>query len=266
MGYAEPMRTALVCTLLTLALPGAALAQTGACCTDFSCDITTQAVCTGPWFEGTACSPDPCPQMTAACCRGGECSIAVSFECVTLGGFPAGPTCLPHICEFVACCEPSGECVVLSLAFCVRPRVLASGVCGPGACPIGACCGGDNSCEITLSDNCNPAWFPGETCSQATCLNGACCDGSRCNVRFEGTCRGAGRHYAGVGTTCLMADGAQTCCRADFNQNGELSVQDIFEFLAAYFSNRSEADINGSFTNTVQDIFDFLAAYFAGCT
>jgi hypothetical protein len=54
-------------------------------------------------------------------------------------------------------------------------------------------------------------------------------------------------------------------CRADFNNSGSVTVQDIFDFLAAYFSNNLSADINNSGAVTVQDIFDFLALYFAGC-
>jgi len=54
-------------------------------------------------------------------------------------------------------------------------------------------------------------------------------------------------------------------CTADFNLSGTLSVQDIFDFLAAYFGNDPLADFNASGTISVQDIFDFLAAYFAGC-
>jgi hypothetical protein len=42
-------------------------------------------------------------------------------------------------------------------------------------------------------------------------------------------------------------------------------VQDIFDFLAAYFAGNPRADFNHSTTISVQDIFDFLAAYFAGC-
>ncbi len=56
-----------------------------------------------------------------------------------------------------------------------------------------------------------------------------------------------------------------TSCPADFNCSGTLTVQDIFDFLAAYFGNDPSADFNASSTITVQDIFDFLAAYFAGC-
>ncbi len=54
-------------------------------------------------------------------------------------------------------------------------------------------------------------------------------------------------------------------CPADFNGSGTVSVQDIFDFLAAYFANEAAADVNHSGSVTVQDIFDFLATYFAGC-
>ncbi len=54
-------------------------------------------------------------------------------------------------------------------------------------------------------------------------------------------------------------------CRADFNMSGVVSVQDIFDFLAAYFATDPRADFNRSGAISVQDIFDYLAAYFAGC-
>ncbi|MFN7021058.1 MAG: GC-type dockerin domain-anchored protein [Phycisphaerales bacterium] len=56
-------------------------------------------------------------------------------------------------------------------------------------------------------------------------------------------------------------------CLGDFdNSGGQPTVQDIFEFLTAYFSNDARADINNSGGNpTSQDIFDFLNAYFVGC-
>lgn len=54
-------------------------------------------------------------------------------------------------------------------------------------------------------------------------------------------------------------------CRADFNGDGNRSVQDIFDFLTAYFANDAAADIDNSGDVSVQDIFDFLALYFAGC-
>lgn len=51
---------------------------------------------------------------------------------------------------------------------------------------------------------------------------------------------------------------------ADFNGVNGISVQDIFDFLAAWFGNLSTADFNDNGHITVQDIFDFLAAWFAG--
>lgn len=54
-------------------------------------------------------------------------------------------------------------------------------------------------------------------------------------------------------------------CIADFNGSGTVTVQDIFDFLTAYFNNLATADVNASGSVTVQDIFDFLSAYFAGC-
>ena len=58
---------------------------------------------------------------------------------------------------------------------------------------------------------------------------------------------------------------AQNTCPADFNNSGGLSVQDIFDFLGAWFTNSAAADFNHSGAVSVQDIFDFLAAWFAGC-
>ncbi len=54
-------------------------------------------------------------------------------------------------------------------------------------------------------------------------------------------------------------------CRADFNNDNVVSVQDIFDYLTAYFAGSPNANINGSGGVTVQDIFDYLTLYFAGC-
>ncbi len=54
-------------------------------------------------------------------------------------------------------------------------------------------------------------------------------------------------------------------CRADFNNSGSLSPQDIFDFLSAWFALNPAADFNASGTITAQDIFDFLGAWFSGC-
>jgi hypothetical protein len=54
-------------------------------------------------------------------------------------------------------------------------------------------------------------------------------------------------------------------CLPDFNRSGALSVQDIFDFLNAWFAGECAADFNGMGGLSVADIFDFLNAWFAGC-
>ncbi|HMN41155.1 MAG TPA: GC-type dockerin domain-anchored protein [Phycisphaerales bacterium] len=56
----------------------------------------------------------------------------------------------------------------------------------------------------------------------------------------------------------------QAFCPGDFNRSHGLAVQDIFDFLNAWFAGNPDADFNGNGL-AVQDIFDFLNAWFAGC-
>lgn len=57
----------------------------------------------------------------------------------------------------------------------------------------------------------------------------------------------------------------QATCRPDFNGVGGVTVQDVFDFLSAWFSTLPSADFNGVGGVTVQDVFDFLDAWFQGC-
>ncbi len=75
---------------------------------------------------------------------------------------------------------------------------------------------------------------------------------------------------AGYDTGLPIGDGVLNLsfvpnCPADFNQNGVLNVQDIFDFLGAWFAADPRANFNGVNGLSVQDIFDFLGAWFAGC-
>ncbi len=95
--------------------------------------------------------------------------------------------------------------------------------------------------------------------------SGACCAGATCSVTTSGACTGAAV-YVGDNTACnAPGNNTSPCCKADYNQTGSVTVQDIFDFLSGYFSNSPAADFNASGTVSVQDIFDFLAGYFAGC-
>jgi hypothetical protein len=164
-----------------------------------------------------------------------------------------------------ACCLLNG-CTPTDSANC--PGVFSVGVaCAPTTCaPIGACCLLGN-CTPTSQANCPGQWLgAGVGCNPNPCNRGACCRGSTCVVTEDTTCIGAFSRFAGFLVACNAPGNNRTpCCKADFNQNGVLSVQDIFDFLAAYFGNDPRADFNGSGSISVQDIFDFLAAYFGGC-
>ncbi len=54
-------------------------------------------------------------------------------------------------------------------------------------------------------------------------------------------------------------------CAADTNGSGSITVQDIFDFLTAWFVGTAAADFNHVNGLNSQDIFDFLTAWFAGC-
>lgn len=54
-------------------------------------------------------------------------------------------------------------------------------------------------------------------------------------------------------------------CPADFNGDSSASVQDLFDYLTAWFSQHPRADVNESGTVTVQDLFTFVSAWFQGC-
>ncbi len=56
-----------------------------------------------------------------------------------------------------------------------------------------------------------------------------------------------------------------SACAADFNNSGNLTVQDIFDFLNAWFNSDPRADFNNVNGLNIQDIFDYLNAWFAGC-
>lgn len=75
---------------------------------------------------------------------------------------------------------------------------------------------------------------------------------------------GAGVNPCGVQEGWIAYLGTERVCPADFNDNGALSVQDIFAFLNAWFAGDPRADFNGCGLS-VQDIFDFLNAWFTGC-
>ena len=54
-------------------------------------------------------------------------------------------------------------------------------------------------------------------------------------------------------------------CPADFNGDSNATVQDLFDFLSAWFARHPRADMNESGDVTVQDLFSFVSTWFQGC-
>ena len=85
--------------------------------------------------------------------------------------------------------------------------------------------------------------------------------------RLQSVSLAAGLHFLASSGIDENADGRlDNCgCAVDFNQSGAVTVQDLFDYLAAYTNGDPRADFNGVGGLTVQDVFDFLGALFIGC-
>ncbi len=80
---------------------------------------------------------------------------------------------------------------------------------------------------------------------------------------WTGACSGTGPCNITLANSAAVT--ATFGCSADFNNSESISVQDIFDFLTAWFAGNTAADVNNSGVLSVQDIFDFLGFWFAGC-
>ncbi len=106
--------------------------------------------------------------------------------------------------------------------------------------------------------NANPCGGGGET--------GACCSAAACSVVASGACTGPGTRFVGSNTACnAQGDFNSPCCRSDTNQDGTVSLQDLFDYLTLWFSQAPGADSNGNGSVSVQDLFDFLTSWFTHC-
>lgn len=216
--------------------------STGACCAvDGGCTITSMAACVsngGTYLgNGIACTPGACPNLTGACCASdGQCSVVPATEC-SAGYQGNGSICSPNPCPQPtgACCNAGGECTISSNANCADDYQGDGTVCGP-----------------------NP-------CDQPT---GACCTGIACATSTQDACAGPSQRWAGAGSVCNVPDNNITpCCKADFNQSSQVSIDDLFLYMNAWFSSSPTADIsdNGAGTPTIDDLFLYINAYFVGC-
>lgn len=156
---------------------------TGACCSDFECQIATEAECNGIEGEylgdGTDCSDDPCQPPTGACCSGGECQVMTQAGCNGIEGqyLGDGTDCLDDPCQppTGACCS-GFTCEVMTEADCngVEGQYLGDGTdCVGDPCGGGDPVCGDRSCEL------------GEDCKNCPEDCGACQPPSDCCIAHE---------------------------------------------------------------------------------
>ncbi|HVU64531.1 MAG TPA: GC-type dockerin domain-anchored protein [Phycisphaerales bacterium] len=136
----------------------------------------------------------------------------------------------------------------------------------PGA-PTGAmashrfvCPGGATTLSATAPSGSVVDWFTG-SCGGTAVAGGA---SPTVNPTVATTYYARSRTTAGGCVSATCATVSVTICRVDFNCSGTLEVQDIFDFLNAWFAGSPSADYNGGGLS-VQDIFDYLNAWFAGC-
>ncbi len=268
--------------------PNTCTQPTARCCLpNGSCQILLQSACTaqqGSWTFGQTCAA-ACPQPTGACCFGTSCQVMEPGVCSGFGGTFIGINVAcgaGGTCPLGACCLPDGTCASnISNPACTGLGGTFQGVgtsCSPNNCPqpTGACCSATNFCFPLTQASCSG--IPGATwrgpltlCEPNPCgaaQTGACCIGGTCTVVTAAQCTGANARFAGVGTSCnAPGNNLQPCCRADFNQDQNLGVPDIFAFLSAWFAGDSTANFDGDgAVPTVPDIFAFLSAWFAGCS
>jgi hypothetical protein len=244
----------------------------GTCCMpDGSCTITVADTCTGGLFApGGTCTPNPCEQPSGSCCdTDGSCLVTDQPDCDNGRVWTLAGVCAPNPCAQPtgACCVADGSCSVTTEAGCSGTWQGVGSGCMPNNCPqpTGACCAADGTCSINTQALCSGTFQSvGSACSPNPCPQptGACCSGTACSISTLAACSGV---YQGDNSACGAIGNPTTCCPANFNLAGGVTVQDIFDFLGAYFANDPRADFNAAGGITVQDIFDYLGAYFTGC-
>lgn len=57
----------------------------------------------------------------------------------------------------------------------------------------------------------------------------------------------------------------RAACPADLTHDRIVTIEDVFEYLRAYFGQQPDADFNGDGVMTLEDLLTFLAAWFEGC-
>jgi hypothetical protein len=106
----------------------------------------------------------------------------------------------------------------------------------------------------------------GAVCADPTVT---CCRGTTCMTNVaSGSCVSQGDITAmAIGGACAPSTLAG-CCYADFNKDGNPSIDDVFIYLNAWFTATPFAKVGGDGVQTpvIDDLFLFINLWFGGCT
>jgi hypothetical protein len=177
-----------------------------------------------------------------------------------------------------ACCAANGNCALFTRTDCVG-QFLGSTSCFPYPCsaPVatGACCAVGSICTLVPADMCEGTFIGAAVCDPSpcpppglavVCCVGACCQNRACSISTESGCPSAsGYSFKGPGTTCSSDPDPSPCCPANFNGYGGVNVQDLYDFLTAWFIQDPTADFDGSGVVTTIDVLEFLRVWIGGC-
>ncbi|MCC6322105.1 MAG: immunoglobulin domain-containing protein [Phycisphaerales bacterium] len=264
----------------------------GACCTSpcSPCTFVPRSQCLGVFTSDRTCSPDPCCPPVP---QNDSCALPETLQLNTpvfTSNVGAANEPLPPVL-----CPTGGQDVWYTFTANVADvyTFINGGSNGAAITLFLDCLGGPSSevaCDRRTGNQ--PAVVsrvmqPGETVRiriagfdntasifavrvTGTGPVGACCKQARCFESTPSGCVGPFARFIFPPVECnAPLNLIFPCCYADFNQSNnpvEPTVQDIFDFLAAYFNGQfPDCDFNKSGNISVQDIFDYLAAYFIGC-
>ena len=273
----------------------------GACCNGYCCTRTTHAECTGTaWTSGGLCTLGACGQEANVDCThavtlklgvtalgsncGGSDTSAPSSTCGTFQfnawwsftPTTSGPykidTCGSGFNTILSLF--SGTCMAATFVDCSTGGSAGNSPCSDGA-PNAVLSSESLTGGTTYLVNVNGVSNTSGTISIAvnSVQTGVCCRGATCDgaVGQSGCVASgsAGASFVSSATSCnATGDAKAPCCFADFNKTGGVTVQDIFDFLSAWFAKSPFATVGGDGSGgapTVQSIFDFLGAWFSKC-
>jgi hypothetical protein len=264
-GYcAYTTQTACTATFASNSTCTTTCPPTGACCQTNGTCLMQVAGCTG-WVAGSVCLPNPCPQPGQCCAVNGSCSLKLLSLCTT-GPWSAGTTCTPNPCPPVGrCCSATGGCTLVIPTACTGV-FSTSTVCAPNPCPQpGRCCSSTGVCTLLLQSACTDVFSVG-TCTTGVCAQlGGCCNGHVCTTTIASGCTATGFSFKGAGSACGTAANPIACCYANFNHVDGVTVQDLMDYLNAWFAGNIAADTDGNGTLSVSDLTQFVNVWTAGC-